>query len=353
MTTTAETTKKPQVAAPRIEALPRELDVSIIVPIALQDAEVDDVVKALGGELDRAGKTWECILVFDAVRGPAYHAAQALAAARGEQIKLISFKAPFGESMCLSAGVERALGRVILTSPPYVQVDPVEIRAMLAKIDEGADFVTPWRKPRIDPWPNRMQSAFFNWVIRQIIQAEFHDLNCYLRAIRREVFDDLAVYGDMYRFLPVIAHRKGFHVVEVPVRHLREWGKTGIYGVGVYVRRFLDVLGVMFLTKFTHKPLRFFGSVGALTLGIGGLIMAVILYQRLFLGAALYGRPIFVIAVLLLVLGIQIIGFGLLGEIIIYTQARNLRGYRIDRIYDDGDEPPDSSSGSSVSSGAK
>lgn len=312
------------------------LDVSIVVPIAHPDAEVADVVKALGEELDRDGKSWECLLVFDAVRGPAYHTAQALAAAHGERIKLISFKSPFGESICLSAGVEKARGRVILTSPPYVQIDPVEVRAMLAKIEEGADFVTPWRKPRVDPWLNRLQSALFNWIIRQIIQANFHDLNCYLRAIRRDVFDEIAVYGDMYRFLPVIAHRQGFHVVELPVRHLREWGKTGIYGVGVYVRRFLDVLGVMFLTKFTHKPLRFFGSVGALTLAIGTVILAVIGYQRLFLGAALYGRPIFVIALLLVALGVQIVGFGLVGEIIIYTQARNLRGYRIDRVYDTG-----------------
>lgn len=325
---------------PPVTTPTRVLDVSIIVPIVHADAEVADVVDALGNELERAGQSWECILVFDAVRGPAYQTAQALAAERGEQIKLISFKSPFGESICLSAGVERARGRVILTSPPYVQIDPVEVRAMLATLEQGADFVTPWRKPRVDPWLNRMQSAFFNWIIRQIIQADFHDLNCYLRAIRREVFDDIAVYGDMYRFLPVIAHRKGFNVVELPVRHLREWGKTGIYGVGVYVRRFLDVLGVMFLTKFTHKPLRFFGAVGGLALAVGGGIMAVLIYQRLFSEppAGLYGRPIFVIAVLLLVLGIQIIGFGLLGEIIIYTQARNLRGYRVDRIYGESDE---------------
>jgi glycosyltransferase involved in cell wall biosynthesis len=313
----------------------RTLDVSIVVPIVDPDAEVGEVVKALGGELERAGRTWECILVFDAVRGPAYQAAQALAGQHGERVRLISFKSPFGESICLSAGVEKARGKVILTSPPYVQIDPVEVRAMLARIEEGADFVTPWRKPRVDPWLNRLQSVLFNWIIRQIIQAEFHDLNCYLRAIRREVFDDIAVYGDMYRFLPVIAHRQGFHVVELPVRHLREWGKTGIYGAGVYVRRFLDVLGVTFLTKFTHKPLRFFGSVGALTLAIGAVILAVIGYQRFFLGAALYGRPIFVIALLLVALGVQIIGFGLVGEIIIYTQARNLRGYRVDRVYED------------------
>jgi hypothetical protein len=335
-----EKAPRPEVASPRVvEGHPRELDVSIVVPIQSADAEVADVVKSLGAELDRAGKTWECILVFDGVRGAAYQTAVALAATRGEQVKLVSFTSAFGESVCLSAGVERSLGLVILTSPPYVQVDPIEIRAMLQKIDEGADFVTPWRKPRVDPWLNRLQSTLFNWIIRQIIQADFNDLNCYLRAIRRVVFDDLSVYGDMYRFLPVIAHRQGFNVVELPVRHLREWGKTGIYGVGVYVRRFLDVLGVMFLTKFTHKPLRFFGAVGAVIVALASAVLALIVWQKYFSASpkALYGRPVFVIAVLMLVLGVQIIGFGLLGEIIIYTQARNLRGYRVDRVYDRDD----------------
>jgi hypothetical protein len=205
---------------------------------------------------------------------------------------------------------------------------------MLQKIAEGADLVTPWRRPRVDPRLNRIQSATFNWVIRQIIRMDFHDLNCYFRAIRREVLDEVSVYGDMYRFLPVIAHRKGFRVVELPVRHLKEWGTAGFYGLGVYVRRFLDVVAVMFLTKFTHRPLRFFGSLGALFEIVGGVILAVLAYQKFFHGAGLYNRPLFLVGVMVVVLGVQIIGFGLVGEIIIYTQARNLREYRVERIYE-------------------
>ncbi len=325
-------------AAPSTPPSATALDVSIIVPIQSVDAEVEDVVHALGQVLDRERKSWECILVFDGVRGAAHQTAQRLAQSMGAKIKIIGLKSPFGESVCLTAGAERALGRVVVTSPPYVQIDPVELVAMLAKIDEGADFVTPWRRPRVDPWLNRLQSMIFNRIIRWIIRGEFHDLNCYFRVIRRDVLDDLAVYGDMYRFLPVIAHRQGFQVVEQPVRHLREWGKTGIYGVGVYVRRFLDVLGVMFLTKFTLKPLRFFGSVGAMVFGAGALMLTVIFFQKFGWFAeqekGLYGRPVFLIALMLVVLGVQIIGFGLVGEIIIYTQARNLREYRIDRVYE-------------------
>jgi len=325
------TTMKP---APSVAPPASELDVTIIVPVQTVYAEVEQVVAGLGGELDRLGRTWECVLVFDGVRGGAWQKAQALVAQHGDKVRTISFENAFGESVCLSAGIERARGKVIVTSPHYMQVDPVELGRMLAALDAGADFVTPWRKPRVDPWLNQLQSASFNWLIRRIIKGEFHDLNCYLRVFRRDVLFDISIYGDMYRFLPVIAQRQGFRVVEVPVRHLKEWGRAGFFGVGVYLRRFLDVLAVMFLTKFTLKPLRFFGSVGLLLSLSGGAMFAVLLYQRYVEGQGLYGRPVFQLALMLIVLGVQVLGFGLVGEIIIYTQARNLREYRIERIYE-------------------
>ena len=314
---------------------PPTLDVTVIVPVTSPNAEIADVVTALGRELLREGRSHEFMLVFDGVRGKAWSDAQALAGKLGQQLRLISFETPFGESVCLSAGFELSRGRLIVTSPQYVQVDPLELSAMLAALDGGADFVTPWRRPRVDALLNRVQSACFNWLIRQIIRMQFHDLNCYFRAIRREVLSEVAIYGDMYRFLPVIAHRQGFRVVEIPVRHLKEWGQSGFFGLGVYVRRFLDVLGVMFLTKFTLKPLRFFGSVGAACSFLGAAMLAVVVYQKLTGdNEGLYGRPAFLLAVMLLVLGVQIIGFGLVGEIIIYTQARHLREYRVERVYE-------------------
>ena len=339
--------KRPALVAPAVEpvesAEPQraDLDVTVIVPVQSGEAEVAQVVAGLGGELDRLGRTWELILIFDGVRGTAWRKALELAQLRGECIRTIAFQNPFGESVCLSAGSERARGRTVITSPQYVQVDPVELGPMLEAIDAGADLVTPWRVQRVDPVLNRVQSVCFNWLIRQIIRGgTFHDLNCTLRAIRRDVLEDIAVYGDMYRFLPVIAHRQGYRVVEVQVRHLKEWGKAGFYGVGVYVRRALDVLGVMFLTKFTLKPLRFFGFFGFLCLIPGGAVLAIVIYQRIFMDAGLYGRPVFLLAVMLVVLGVQIIGFGLVGEIIIYTQARHLREYRIERVYE-GRDPED------------
>jgi glycosyltransferase involved in cell wall biosynthesis len=322
-----------------------DLDVSVIVPVLTVDAKVLDVFQALSAELERLGKSYDFIFVFDGHRGPAWKEGEALVAEHPGRVQAIAFQQSFGESACLASGLEHARGRVVVTSPQYVQVDPREIESLLTAIDEGADFVAPWRNPRVDPMLNRVQSASFNLLMRRIVGAPFHDLNCYFRAVRREVLEEFAIYGDQYRFLPVTAHRQGYRVVEVKVRHLQEWGGTGFFGVGVYVRRLLDVLGVVFLTHFTHKPLRFFGTLGALFATIGGAICGVLVVQKIFMGGSFYNRPVLTIGMLLFMLGVQVIGFGLVGEIIIYTNARSLRQYRIERIYERSGSSEDDTGG--------
>jgi len=310
------------------------LDVSVIVPVHSPVAEICDVVRALSAELERLGRSYEFLLVFDGVRGKAWSDALGLASAPGSRVRTIGLQQSFGDSVCLSAGFGQARGRVILTSPQYVQIDPHEVAAVLEALEAGADFVTPWRHPRIDPFINRIQSACFNWLMRRVVQMRFHDLNCTFRALRREVLEELVLYGDMYRFLPVIAYRQGFRVVEVKVRHLREWGGAGFFGAAVYARRALDILGMVFLAKFTLRPLRFFGAIGAMLIVPGGILAAIMIMQWLLGSAGLWGRPMFQIAFMAIILGVQIIGFGLVGEIIIFTQARHLREYRIERIYE-------------------
>lgn len=310
------------------------LDVSVIVPVRSPAAQVRDVVRALGAELVRLGLSHEFLLVFDGVRGKAWIEAAELAGTPGARVRTIGLQQSFGESVCLSAGFEQAQGRVIVTSPHYVQIDPHELGALLKAIDDGADFVTSWRHPRIDPYLNRIQSSFFNWLMRRVVSMRFHDLNCTFRALRRGVLEELVLYGDMYRFLPVIAYRQGFRVVEVKVRHLQEWGGAGFFGAAVYARRLFDVLGMVFLSKFTLRPLRFFGALGAMLILPGGLVAGYMTLQWLRAGEGLWGRPIFQLAFMAIILGVQIIGFGLVGEIIIFTQARNLREYRIERVYE-------------------
>ena len=310
-------------------------EVSIVVPVTDTRAEVAEVVRALGAELDALGRSWECFLVYDGLRGEAWEVGLELQASTREQVKTIVLHRPFGESVCLQSAMQHAQGELILTAPQYVQTDPEDLGALFSRVDEGADFVTTWRFPRIDAWPSRAQSAAFNLVMRRIVGADFHDLNSTLRLFRREVLEDLTLYGENYRYLPSLAWRQGFRVEEVRVKHVAERGSRGFYGPGVFVRRALDIIGVTFLTRFTHKPLRFFGAVGGALIALGFVLSSVVVTQWLIdSGVGLFQRTLFQTGVLVGLLGAQLIGFGLVGEIIVFTQARNLREYRIERTFE-------------------
>jgi glycosyltransferase involved in cell wall biosynthesis len=319
-----------EVGQSTLEAPPAEPEVSVVFVLGA-DAEVDDLIEAFSRQLRAAGRTFEFVFVVD---GPNPAATRTLEARRasGVPLRWLSFRQPFGETLAISAGVEQTRGRVILTAPSYLQIDPVEIRGMLAEIDSGADLVCSWRYPRKDPWVNRIQSTLFNLLLRRLVKTQFHDLNCQFRAMRREVMREIPIYGDQFRFLPLMAQRQGYRVAERKVRHLMERGTRGFFGFGVYLRRFLDILAVLFLTKFALKPLRFFGLIGSVFSIFGLAILAFVSYQRLFDSRSIGDRPVFILGVVLLVLGAQVIGFGLVGEIIIFTQARNLREYRIERL---------------------
>ncbi len=317
-------------AAAKSGAVLPAIDVSVVVPVEDVGAEIEDLVEAYSSELGRLGRSHEFVIVLDGVGGEPRSALEALKARRPD-VAIVTLARRFGESVALSAGFERASGAVILTAPAYLQVDPVEVRRLLSAIDGGADFVTPWRHPRVDAFLNRLQSRFFNWVLRRSMRISFHDVNCIFRAMRRAVLEEITVYGDLYRFLPVLAERQGFRVVELKVRHLKERGKSGFFGFGAYARRVLDILAILFLAKFTHRPLRFFGTIGLLLFLVGVAISAVTTIQK-FQGKPLSERPLLLLGVLLMMLGVQVVGFGLVGEIIIFTQARHLREYKVERI---------------------
>lgn len=311
-------------------------DITIVFPVQTHKAEIEQVLDALSGSLEALGFTWECILVFDGIKGDLWRRATELQARTHDQVRTIGLHKQFGETVCLSSAFEHARGGLILTTPAYVQVDPQELYKLFAAIDDGADFVATWRTPRVDSKLNQFQSFAFNWVVRKVVGATFHDLNSTLRVMRREVLEQVTIYGNMYRYLPAVAYRQGFRVDEVKVRHLAEWGNVGVFGPGLYLRRALDVLGLMFLARFTHKPLRFFGTLGGIFLLLGFMLSGSQIALWAFASSefGLFQRPFFLIGVLFGVLGAQIIGFGLVGEIIVFTQAKNVREYRIERIYE-------------------
>ncbi len=332
-------------------------DLTVIVPVHDENVEFDEILARYGEQFDQRGVTYEFVFVLD---GASDRLFEELGRRRpkDKSVRLIKFNQPFGESIALAAGFKIARGRAVLSLPQYLQTDPADVQKVLDALDAGADVVTCWRQPRVDPWTNRVQSAIFNSVMRLLTRTKVHDLNCLMRAMVRRVFEDVSVQGDMYRFLPVLAFRAGYEVAEVPVRHLREErrGKVlgSLFGGGVYLRRMLDIAALIFLTRFTRKPLRFFGLAGSAIFGIG-LLTCLFLLVEFILGGGdpgtrLKNRAWLIFGALMIVLGVQTFFIGLVAEIVIFTQARNLKDYKVGRVTGGVDvEPAPESAGEPAS----
>ena len=310
--------------------------VSLVIPVTSTDADILELLEGYGDTLVRAAQPHEFVFVLDGVGGSVERTLREHA--NKYPIKIVRLQGGgLGESIALSAGVDRAKGEFIINAPQYLQAEPEDLPKVIQALDSGADFVATWRHPRVDPWLNHLQSRFFNWVLRILMGVTFHDLNSSLRGMRRRVLEEVNVYGELYRFLPVLAMRQGFRTVEVKVRHREEKGRRGFYGIGVYLRRTLDILAITFLTRFTQRPLRFFGMLGIVAILIG-LPMAVWPAVEKFIDGSTAARPILVAGTILIAFGVQLIGFGLVGEIIIFTQARNLTDYKIEEEVADPEE---------------
>ena len=316
------------------------VDVSVVIPVTTSHAEIEPILRGYGEALKQSGHSYEFVFVLDGISGSVEH--ELRKQIDSYPLKIVRLQGGgLGESVALSAGVHRSSGDMLINAPQYLQSDPEDVFKVVQALESGADFVATWRHPRVDPWLNRTQSRFFNACLRLLMGVKFHDLNSSLRGMRRRVLEQVNVYGELYRFLPVLAMRQGFRTVEVKVRHREEKGREGFYGVGVYVRRVLDILAITFLTRFTQRPLRFFGMLGVVSMFIGFALSVWPLIEKL--GGETAQRPILVLGAVLIAFGVQLIGFGLVGEIIIFTQARNLRDYKIEEDLEEADEVmPDS-----------
>lgn len=344
-------------AAGEGEAEPQR-DLTVVVPVHDERVEFEEIVEQYGREFQKRGLTYEFVFVLD---GTPERLFEDLAARRpqGTSVRIIKFNQPFGESIALAAGFKIARGHAVLTLPQYLQTEPAEVHKVLDALRDGADVVTCWRVPRIDPWLNRIQSSIFNSVMRLLTRTRVHDLNCLMRAMVRRVFEDVSVQGDMYRFLPVLAFRAGYEVAEVKVRHVKEQGRGrmlgSLFGGGVYLRRILDIAALIFLTRFTRKPLRFFGLAGGGIFAVGLLTCLVLLVEFILggddQGTRLKNRAWLIFGALMIVLGVQTFFIGLVAEIVIFTQGRHLKDYKVGRVSGAGDAgdpgtaapPPDES----------
>ena len=300
--------------------------VSVIVPVVERVDDLTALYRAFSAELERRGEEHEFLFVFD---GGFVPPPDLLALSREHpSIRLLSFARTFGETAALRLGIERSRGEVIVTLPAYFQVQPQGLGPLLDAMQTGADVVVANRFPRVDSWLNRVQSWGFHWMLRSVSDRRFHDIACGVRVMRRSTAEALPLYGDLHRFIPPLALREGYRVAEVAVPQHPSDAGTRVYGPGVYLRRLLDVAAFFFLAKFTEKPLRFFGLVGSVCFGLGAITSVVLLIERIG-GQAIANRPLLLLAVLLVVLGVQLMGLGLVGEIIVHLRSPHRRAYRV------------------------
>ncbi len=300
--------------------------VSVIVPVVERTDDLTQLYHAFAAELDRRGEEHEFLFVFDGGFTPTPELAAL--SRQNDTVRLLSFARTFGETAALRLGIERSRGDVIVTLPAYFQVQPEGMGPLLDALQAGADVVVANRSPRRDSWLNRLQSRGFHWMLRSVTDRRFHDIACGVRVMRRSTAEALPLYGDLHRFIPALALREGYRVAEVAVPQHPCDARMRVYGPGVYLRRLLDVAAFFFLAKFTEKPLRFFGLVGSVCFGLGAITSVVLLVERIS-GQAIANRPLLLLAVLLVVLGVQLMGLGLVGEIIVHLRSPHRRAYRI------------------------
>jgi glycosyltransferase involved in cell wall biosynthesis len=252
---------------------------------------------------------------------------------------VIQFRRNFGKTAALNAAFAQARGEIIITMDADLQDDPAEIPAMLAKLEEGYDLVAAWRLNRRDPLDKTLPSRIFNSVVSRFTGVPLHDFNCGFKAYRRTVTDAVKLYGELHRFIPVLAHQQGFRIAEVPVQHHPRHAGMSKYGARRLLKGFLDFGTVLFLTSYLKRPLHLFGGIGLVIFGGGSLVnlyLAVLWVLREVAGMAEIGpigtRPLLIVGVLAMILGIQLISIGLLGEMLRYFTFRPTEEYTIRRI---------------------
>jgi glycosyltransferase involved in cell wall biosynthesis len=300
--------------------------ISVVVPVVERADDVLAVYQSFAQALDDRGQPHEFLFVFDGRWTPPPDLVTV--SRENPAVRILRFAREFGETAALRLGIEKSRGELILTLPAYFQVRPEGIGELLDAVERGADMAVANRSPRLDSWLNRLQSRAFHSILGGISQQQFHDMACGVRAMRRNVAEALPLYGDLHRFIPALALREGYRVEEVSLAQHPKDARMRVYGPGVYARRLLDIMAFFFLAKFTEKPLRFFGLVGALFLMAGTVTSLVLLIQRVE-GQGIANRPALLLAVLLVALGVQLIGLGLVGEIIVHLRAPHRRAYRV------------------------
>ncbi|MDZ8078746.1 MAG: glycosyltransferase family 2 protein [Nostoc sp. DedQUE01] len=309
-------------------------DVSVVVPIHNEVESLPLLLEAIASTLSSSQISYEIICVDDGSTDGSGEFLKQEAQTRSD-LKAVILRRNYGQTAAMAAGFHYALGKAIVSLDADLQNDPADIPMLLAKLDEGYDLVSGWRQKRQDGAVNRLlPSKIANWLIRSTTSVNIHDYGCSLKAYRAELLADMNLYGELHRFLPALAYIEGARITEMPVRHhARRFGHSK-YGIWRTFRVLMDLLTILFMKKFLTRPMHVFGLLGLISMVSGTVIGIYLTFIKLALGEMIGNRPLLILAVLLLVTGVQLFCFGLLAELLMrtYHESQGRPIYRVREV---------------------
>ncbi len=311
-----------------VPAVPERLQISVLIPVLDEQDSVAELSAKLIEVLAEVGRSFEIVYVDDGSRDQTAERVRD-ANQLDDRVKLVRLRRNFGKAAALTAGFDHCAGSLVITMDGDLQDDPAEIPRMLELLEaEDLDLVSGWKRKRRDPFSRRFLSKIYNWVTRKMASVDLHDFNCGFKIYRREVLEQVHVYGELHRYIPVLASRRGFRIGELRVEHHPRRHGRSKYGWDRLYKGPLDLLTVLFITKYTRRPLHLFGAFGLFFL-IAGTAINTYLAVLWFMGASLSNRPLLLLGVLLMLLGFQILTTGLLGEMITFKNFKRSDSYSI------------------------
>jgi glycosyltransferase involved in cell wall biosynthesis len=316
-------------------------ELSVVIPLYNEVESVPDLYRQLTAALEALSRPYEIIVVDDGSKDGSF-AALAELHARDARLKVIRFRRNYGQTAAFAAGFAQARGEWVITMDADLQNDPADIGKLIAKAEEGYDVVSGWRYRRQDDLLTRkLPSRAGNWLIARVTGVYLHDYGCSLKVYHRDVVKNIRLYGEMHRFVPAVASSVGITIAEVRVNHrARERGQSKYAGLPKTISRatkvFLDMLTVRFLLSYSTRPIHVFGVMGLISSGLGALLGLYLTFEKLALGQDIGNRPLLLLAVLLVILGVQMISMGLLSEVMVrtYFEAQNKPTYVVRQILD-------------------
>jgi len=304
--------------------------ISVIVLLEHQYTDFPEYLLNLDRVFSVLGEDYEIIVIANGT-GNFLRSLQNRLEGLRHRLHAFEFSTHVTPAVSLKSILIEAKGDTLVICGSYQQLTDQSLADCVKALDEDTDMVSPWRRKRVDPGFSRFQSSVFNKIVGSFVKTDLHDFSCTVKVCRRPMLEMVDLYGNMFRFLPLLAMAKGFRVKEVPVEHYQERGKTGFYSFSEYITRLLDIFTLFFNIRFSRKPLRFFSCIGGGIIGIGLILMVVLFVQRLFFEIPIGNRSLLFVALLLTILGVLISGAGLLGEIIAFANGRHKKEYMIEK----------------------